>query len=65
MNIRIDNDILDDEFVIINLEDFEDDDLNILVKMFSKGIFQDNVEAAAKIKEYAENCGIKLKGVTQ
>ena len=68
MNIQICNDMLDDEFIMLNLEDFEDDDFDKLIKILSKGIMSDmsdNVEAIEKIKEWAENCGIKLKGVTQ
>jgi len=61
MNLNICNDTLDDEFIMLNLEDFEEDDLSLLVKILSKGIMSDNVEAIEKVKEWAENCGFKIK----
>ena len=61
MNLNICNDMLDDEFVMLNLEDFEEEDFDTLIKIVSKGMMSDNVDAVKKIKEYANYRGIKIK----
>ena len=61
MEIQINNDILDDELVMINMEELEENDFGKIIKMLTKEYASDNVEAIAKLKEYAENNGIEVK----
>jgi len=63
MEIQINNDILDDELVMINMEELEENDFGKIIKMLTKEYASDNVEAIAKLKEYAENNGIEIKKV--
>ena len=61
MLITVDNETIDDSLIMLDLEDFEEDELNILANVLSDKRASDNNEAFYKIKEYAENCGVELK----
>ena len=61
MEIQINNDMLDDKYIMIDLLDFQEDELKELVKVFSLVIINTNIEALGKIKEYANNCGLDIK----
>ena len=61
MEIQINNDMLDDEYIMIDLQDFYEDELKELVKVFSLVIINTNIEALGKIKEYANSCGLDIK----
>jgi len=60
MEIQINNDILDDEYIILDLQDFYED-FKELEKILSKGIMNTNIEALGKMKQFAESCGIEIK----
>ena len=61
MEIKINNDMLDDKYIMIDLLDFQEDELKELVKVFSLVIINTNIEALGKIKEYANSCGLDIK----
>ena len=61
--ITINNETIDDELIMLDLDDFEEDELNTLVNILSKKTEKNthNMWAFYKVQEFAKNYGIELK----